>query len=320
MKANRSMMDMIRSTELVRLLSIRVLNVDETDIRHLALQTVLPLLSQPTVYSYARTLMPPIYSQLDQDPPITVFRVLTAIWDAITLSSPGVSRRISLALVNESSVEFLIRLLGRSDLEMKSGQKVGDMVKGFLEGVSTNPGRGICFADEGWYPRELDAKARDDEEGDRGNLQDKEKKRLHNRILANVIRKLGARVIDDDGKLGDLVTQIVQACPELVAGYVVSLLGDRPVADPQVLGSFRFGCRSKTQRSMDGYDGIHWWNHLPPSTNHVDFQAPSSKRFRGNHAIPNRPTRRIDNHRIDPPLSTTQELLDQRPSTSRQPG
>jgi nucleolar pre-ribosomal-associated protein 1 len=105
------------------------------------------------------------------------------------------------------------------------------MVKGFLEGVSTNPGRGICFADEGWYPRELDAKARDDEEGDRGNLQDKEKKRLHNRILANVIRKLGARVIDDDGKLGDLVTQIVQACPELVAGYAVSLLGNRAVAD-----------------------------------------------------------------------------------------
>lgn len=164
--------------------------------------------------------MPPIYNQLDQDPPITVLRVLTAIWDAITLSSPGISRRIALALVNESSVEFLIRLLGRTDIEMTTGQKVGDIVKGFLEGVTTTPGRGICFADEGWYPRELDAKAKDDDEGDRGNLQDKEKKRLHNRILANVIRKLGARVIDDDGKLGALVTQIVHACPELVAGYV----------------------------------------------------------------------------------------------------
>jgi hypothetical protein len=71
---------------------------------------------------------------------------------------------------------------------------------------------------------------------------------------------------------------------------------------------------------MDGYDGIHWWNHLPPSTNHVDFQAPRPQRFRGNHAIPNRPTRRINHYRIDPPLSTTQELLDQGPSTSRQLG
>lgn len=124
---------------------------------------------------------------------------------------------------------------------MKSGQKVGDMVKGFLEGVSTNPGRGICFADEGWYPRELDAKARDDEEGDRGNLQDKEKKRLHNRILANVIRKLGARVIDDDGKLGDLVTQIVQACPELIAGYVFFLPEVERNSDNQVLGTLCIG-------------------------------------------------------------------------------
>jgi nucleolar pre-ribosomal-associated protein 1 len=164
--------------------------------------------------------MPPIYSQLDQDPPITVFRVLTAIWDAITLSSPGVSRRISLALVNESSIDFLIRILGRTDIEGTSGKKVGDVVKGFLEGVTTNPGRGVCFVDDGWYPRELDAKSKDDEEGDRGSREDKEKKRLHNRILANVIRKVGARVIDDDGKLGDLVKEIVLACPELVAGYV----------------------------------------------------------------------------------------------------
>lgn len=261
--------------------------------------------------------MPPIYSQLDQDPPITVFRVLTAIWDAITLSSPGVSRRISLALVNESSVEFLIRLLGRTDIEMRSGQKVGDMVKGFLEGVSTNPGRGICFADEGWYPRELDAKARDDEEGDRGNLQDKEKNRLHNRILANVIRKLGARVIDDDGKLGDLVTQIVQACPELVAGYFVSFIGNGAVADQQVLGSFRFGCRPQIECPMDGYVGFHRRHHLSPSTNHVNFQTPRSKRLRGSHAIPNRPTRCIDHYRIDPPLASTQELLDKRTSASR---
>jgi nucleolar pre-ribosomal-associated protein 1 len=179
---------------------------------------VLPLLAQPNVYSFARTLMPPIYSQLDQDPPITVFRVLTAIWDAITLSSPGISRRISLALVNESSIEFLIKLLGRSDIDMTSGQKVGDIVKGFMEGVTTTPGRGICFADDGWYPREPDAKLKDDDEGDRGNREDKEKKKLHNRILANVIRKLGARVIDDDGKLGNLAVEIVRSCPELVAG------------------------------------------------------------------------------------------------------
>lgn len=187
------------------------------DIRHLALQTVLPLLALPNVYSYARTLMPPIYSHMDQDPPVTIFRILTAIWDVITLSSPGTSRRISLALINESSLDYLFKLLPRADHDPISGQKVGEIVKGFIEGVTTTPGRGLCFADDGWYPRQVDDKGVNEDDV-RGNREDKEKQKLHNRILSNVIRKLGARVIDNDGKLGEIVTKIVNACPELIAG------------------------------------------------------------------------------------------------------
>lgn len=191
--------------------------LDRADIRHLALQIVLPLLALPNVYSYARTLMPPIYSHMDQDPPITIFRILSAIWNVVTESSPGTSRRISLALINESSVDSLLKVLPRMDFDPISGQKVGDIVKGFIEGVTTVPGRGLCFADEGWYPRQVDNKA---SEGDelRGNREDRERQKLHNRVLANIIRKLGARVIDDDGRLGEIVTKIVKACPELVAG------------------------------------------------------------------------------------------------------
>lgn len=161
--------------------------------------------------------MPPIYSHMDQDPPITIFRILSAIWDVVTLSSPGTSRRISLALINESSVDHLLKVLGRMDYDPISGQKVGDVVKGFIEGVTTTPGRGLCFADDGWYPRQIDKTGKDEDEV-RGNREDREKQKLHNRVLANIIRKLGARVIDDDGRLGEIVTNIVKSCPELVAG------------------------------------------------------------------------------------------------------
>lgn len=187
---------------------------------------MLPLLALPNVYSFARTLMPPIYSQLDQDPPVTIFRVLSAIWDVVTLSSPGTSRRISLALVNETSIDLLFKLMPRQDYEPTTGLKVGEIVKSFIEGMTTTPGRGLCFIDDGWYPRQVDDKGKDEDEV-RGNREDREKQKLHNRVLANVIRKLGARVIDDDGRLGDLVTKIVKACPELVAGYVFRCYLDR---------------------------------------------------------------------------------------------
>lgn len=192
---------------------------DSVDIRHLALRFVLPILGNPAFHMHGRSVMPGVYSHLASDPPMTIYRVLEGVWDAITSSTSGISRRISLVLLNESSIAFLLTLIGRQDIEPSTGRTIGEIVTSFLAGVTTNPGRGVCFADEGWYPRQAEEKVVDEDEfRGRDRRDDKERRELHNRILSNVVRKIGAKVVDEDGKLGEFVVRVLESCPELVAG------------------------------------------------------------------------------------------------------
>lgn len=179
--------------------------LDRADIRHLGIHLILPLLPTTEFHAHAKTILQNLYHGLVDDPPVTVHRVLSALWAAISGPPPGIARRISLVLLNEGALEQISRLLSRETVEALSERTVGDIAKAFLESVTSNPARGICFADEGWYERE-------DEDS-------KQKRGLHNRILSNVVRKLGVRVIDDDGRVGAWVLKVFEACPELVAGY-----------------------------------------------------------------------------------------------------
>lgn len=179
--------------------------LDRPDIRHLAIHLILPLLPTTEFHAHAKTILPSLYSGLSADPPVTVYRVLSAMWASISGPAPGVARRISLVLLDEGALDYISRLLSREAVETSSDQAVGDIARGFLESVTSNPSRGICFPDEGWYPREEE--------------DSKQKRGLHNRILSNAIRKLGARVVDDDGRVGAWVLKTFESSPELVAGY-----------------------------------------------------------------------------------------------------
>ncbi|OCF73524.1 hypothetical protein I204_05367 [Kwoniella mangroviensis CBS 8886] len=201
--------------------------LDKPDIRHLILRTVLPLLSTSTFQAHARTILPPLYSGLSADPPITVYRVLTALWNAISGPSIGLNRRTSLVLFHEKSLEHLWQLLSRQDVESSTGKTVSEIVEAFLEGITTVPGQGICFADEGWYPRRTTDGNANANEGNNGTAvngtnddrHDSWKRGLHNRILGNVVRKVGNKAVDDDGVVGNWMTKVFEACPELIAGY-----------------------------------------------------------------------------------------------------
>ncbi|WVR03656.1 hypothetical protein IAU60_000651 [Kwoniella sp. DSM 27419] len=201
--------------------------LDKPDIRHLILRLLLPLLSTSAFHAHARSLLPPLYSGLAADPPLTVYRVLVALWDAISGPSPGLNRRVSLVLFHEKSVEHLWQLLSRQDLEPTTGKSISEIVSAFLENITTIPGKGICFPDEGWYPRRVvDENAGDAVNGEALPLQgagqdgnDNWRKGLHNRILGNVVRKIGNKVVDDDAMVGTWVTKVFEACPELIAGY-----------------------------------------------------------------------------------------------------
>lgn len=199
--------------------------LDKPDIRHAALHLVTPLLSLPAFHSQTKMILPAMYNNIQGDPPISIYRLLTGLWDAINGPSIGISRRAALALLDENAIEKLLGLVNREDVDPISGKTVGDLALAFLDAATTVPGRGICFPDEGWYPRRTESDKNVTEEGEeRGGRDWKEgrmRKGLHNRILSNVVRKLGSRVVDDQGKVGDWVIKVLHACPEIIAGYVI---------------------------------------------------------------------------------------------------
>ena len=89
-----------------------------------------------------------------------------------------------------------------------------DVAHHFLLAVCTRPGSGICFTDRGWYPRG-DTVEQNPEEGDTTSIR-AGNARIYNKMLANVLRSLH---VNDDARQQELALRILQACPELVAGY-----------------------------------------------------------------------------------------------------
>jgi len=86
-----------------------------------------------------------------------------------------------------------------------------DLVHHFLLAICSRPGSGICFKDRGWYPRESDTEAKDDEDSKRRT------EKIYNKILANVLKTLK---VNEDSRQQELAIKILMACPELTAGYV----------------------------------------------------------------------------------------------------
>lgn len=253
--------------------------LDKPDIRHLILRIILPLFPSPSFQPHAKTILPPLYSNLAADPPITVLRILTALWAAISSPSFGLNRRVSLILFQERSIEALWGQLGRDDVEEKSGKKVGELVRAFLEGITATPGKGVCFPDEGWYPRQMD----DSKEGDNkvGNGGDTWRKGLHNRILGNVVRKVGNKVVDDEGIVGEWMIEVFRACPELVSGYEIALSHLTLIAHhEQILGTLCIVSRTSSQRSMDGDNVLRRSYHFPPRPSSSNFPTNRSCGYR----------------------------------------
>lgn len=196
------------------------------DIRHLCLDLILPLVSTPPFHSHARQIMRPLFANIAQDPPITILRILTSLWEAITGPHSGAGRKNALMLLDEQAIDHLSALFTSGEVEQGSGKSVGEMTLAFVEGVTTRPGRGVCFADEGWYPRRQQegavgrSQGRNDDGDDEVHLTLEERTRrgLHNRILSNVVRKLGGKVLEDSGRISSWAIHMLEACPELVSG------------------------------------------------------------------------------------------------------
>lgn len=106
----------------------------------------------------------------------------------------------------------------RTEFENDDPEQIpADLAHHFLLAICTRPGVGVCFKDRGWYPRE----AEDELAIEKDEEHQSKPGRLHNRLLANVVKSLKA---NEDLRQQELVLKILSACPELVAGYVPTFL------------------------------------------------------------------------------------------------
>lgn len=106
----------------------------------------------------------------------------------------------------------LLKLYERSSPDESESEDVpADLVHHFMLGIATHRGVGVCFADNGWYPR-----SGDDDDRER---HPQKGGRIYNKILSNVLKMLR---VNEDPRQQELALKILAACPELVGGYLPS--------------------------------------------------------------------------------------------------
>ncbi|KAI0695719.1 ribosome 60S biogenesis N-terminal-domain-containing protein [Cytidiella melzeri] len=141
-------------------------------------------------------------------------KVLETCWSGIW-EDVKIKRTVKIGIFNENTIAQVLRLYERSGEEDGSSESVpADLAHHFLLAICTRPGTGVCFKDQGWYPRE------DEDDAGLQELFDDSSRRHHgrvfNKILSNVLKSLR---VNEDPRQQELALRILQACPELVAGY-----------------------------------------------------------------------------------------------------
>ncbi|KZT67038.1 hypothetical protein DAEQUDRAFT_694819 [Daedalea quercina L-15889] len=171
-----------------------------------------------TFLEQRRDILSSIFRGLWQDPFSVIRRVLEVCWTGIW-SDPKVKRTLKIHVFNETILSQLLRVYDRDSPEDGVADRVpADVVHHFLLAICTRPGVGVCFKDNGWYPRDISGEdsagfgvqVNADEVGPRKHS------RINNKILANVLKTLK---VNEDPRQQELALKVLTACPELVAGY-----------------------------------------------------------------------------------------------------
>ncbi|KAL5512235.1 hypothetical protein ACEPAG_3520 [Sanghuangporus baumii] len=192
------------------------------DIRTLCLQFICSFLSSSShikamFLEQYREIFLSIFKGLDNDAYPVVHYILEILWTNIW-QDQRLRKTLKVTLFGEKTMQHLLKLYDCSPQEDASSKNVpADVVHHFLLAICTHRGVGICFVDNGWYPRQDDER----ETSARGE-------RIHNKILANVLKMLK---VSDDARQQELALKILHACPELVAGYLPFLV---PTLEPRL--------------------------------------------------------------------------------------
>ncbi|KIY45257.1 hypothetical protein FISHEDRAFT_49590 [Fistulina hepatica ATCC 64428] len=142
---------------------------------------------------------PLLFKGLAEDHCNVVKHVFETFWTGLW-GDLKVSRTLKINLFNENNLMQILKLYD------VPADNVRDLVHYFMLAICTRQGGGVCFKDNGWYPREVS----DDGIGRTPSS------RIHNRILANIVKSLK---VNEDPLQQVLALKIFEACPELVSGY-----------------------------------------------------------------------------------------------------
>ncbi|EJT99629.1 hypothetical protein DACRYDRAFT_95959 [Dacryopinax primogenitus] len=162
-----------------------------------------------------------IFRDLRRDHTAIIRKVLEVSWGGIW-EDRRVRRTAKISVFNEWLLNQILRLYERGDNDDPSQPfSPADLAHHFLLAICTRPGVGVCFPDNGWYPRESEfgeenEVAIDDGDIEAGQGHSSRKARLYNIILANFIKVLK---VGEDARQQELALKILEACPELVAAY-----------------------------------------------------------------------------------------------------
>ncbi|KAK0490295.1 ribosome 60S biogenesis N-terminal-domain-containing protein [Armillaria novae-zelandiae] len=167
---------------------------------------ILFLLSFVVFLEQHRDAFVSMFKGLSQDHYSVIRRVLEVSWAGIW-SEPKLKRTLKIGVFNETTIAQLAKAYDRVDSEDDDPEHVpANIVHHFLLAICTRPGTGICFKDNGWYPRDVED-AQDDEEVPKGRGG-----KLYNKMLGNVLRSLK---VNEDMRQQELSLKIIAACPEL---------------------------------------------------------------------------------------------------------
>ncbi|CCA67773.1 hypothetical protein PIIN_01597 [Serendipita indica DSM 11827] len=162
-----------------------------------------------------------IFKRISEDPYPLVKTILEVSWEGIWRDNK-IKRTVKIGLFGEQVLSQLTKLYARASLETPDPEsKPADVVHHFLLAICTKPGIGICFKDNGWYPRDTGDDQDAEEDLERPSAQQGSSgSKIYNRILGRFIKTLRPT---EDARQQELALRILQACPELVAGYFAAI-------------------------------------------------------------------------------------------------
>ncbi|KAI9269065.1 ribosome 60S biogenesis N-terminal-domain-containing protein [Phascolomyces articulosus] len=152
-----------------------------------------------------RNLVNAIFTGIDEDAYLLAEEILTTT-KAHIIEDYSIPRPVKAFFFSSYILEKIGKLYTRTEPELVGAEETkvpADLAHQFLISVCTNPGFGLCYKDDGWYPIQ-------------NAEQGKTAEKAQNRAIAKFLTSLKP---SDDMRQQELVRKILAACPGMVQGY-----------------------------------------------------------------------------------------------------